>query len=353
MADLDFAIVDAHIHQWDPRTTPRRTSRLAGVLGWWPGLYVQVGRRVFPRAIRDFVGVPEHALLPYLPADHAKDCAGLAVDTVVHVEAGWMDPGPLGPVGETRWVDALGFEAVGRRVGAIVAHAPLRSPRADEVLAAHVAASPKVRGIRHMAAWHPHGGVFAWSRLPHLYRDADFLRGFERLAARRLRFDAWVYSHQLPDVTELARRFPQVPMVLDHLGTPVAAAGPYASVGAGADERERIRASWREDLARLAEHENVFAKISGLTMPVVGFGFHRRSQPPSAAELVDRLGPFVRHALDAFGVARCFFASNFPMDKASAPYARLFEAYAELARERGGGAPRALLRDNALRFYGI
>ena len=41
------------------------------------------------------------------------------------------------------------------------------------------------------------------------------------------------------------------------------------------------------------------------------------------------------------------------MDKVSDPYPQLFEAYAQLASERGPEAPRALLRDNALRFYGI
>jgi predicted TIM-barrel fold metal-dependent hydrolase len=54
-----------------------------------------------------------------------------------------------------------------------------------------------------------------------------------------------------------------------------------------------------------------------------------------------------------FGVERCFFASNFPMDKASTPYDRNVEAYARLALERGPATPRALLRDNALRFYAM
>ncbi len=349
---LDFDIVDPHIHQWDPRTTPRRASPLTRLLGWWPSLYVGVARRLFPRPIRDFVGVPENALFPYLPADHARDTGPFSVDTVVHVEAGWLEPGPLGAVGETRWVDSLDFGPK-KRVGAIVAHANLRAPDVDALLAAHAAASPRVRGIRQMAAWHPDAGVFPWAKKPGLYRDADFLRGFEKLVARGLRFDAWVYSHQLPDVTELAARFPDAQIVLDHLGTPVGAGGPYAATGATAAERERIAKSWRDDLARLAEKKNVVAKLSGLAMPVLGFDFHRRREPPGAAELVERLGPFIRHGLDVFGVERCFFASNFPMDKASAPFERLFTAYLELARERGAAAPRALLRENAVRAYAI
>src|SRR5262249_10567695 len=79
----------------------------AASLGGSPAPSLGVGRRVFPGAIREFVGRPETALLPYRPGDHARDCAGWPVDTVVHVEAGWIERGPLGPVGETRWVDAL------------------------------------------------------------------------------------------------------------------------------------------------------------------------------------------------------------------------------------------------------
>jgi predicted TIM-barrel fold metal-dependent hydrolase len=353
MQALDFRIVDPHIHQWDPRTTPRASSLIARLFARWPDFYLKLGKSLFPAPVRGFVGRPENVLLPYMPADYARDAASSGVDTIVHVEAGWLGGGELGPVGETRWLDTLDFAAAGMRLGAIVAHADLCSPRVDDLLGAHVAASGKVRGVRQMAARHTAKGVMAWAKLPHLYTDASFLRGFERLVARKLRFDAWVYSPQLPDVTALAQRFPEAQIVLDHLGTPVGAGGPSGGVGETQPERDRIVATWRDDLARLAECKNVFAKISGLAMPVVGFGFHTRPEPPSSDELFERLAPLARHALDVFGVERCFFASNFPMDKPSAPYERLFEVYRRIAQERGEQAPRALLRENALRFYAV
>ncbi|HTB72781.1 MAG TPA: amidohydrolase family protein [Polyangiaceae bacterium] len=350
---VDFGIVDAHVHQWDPFTTPRGSTPLAKLLRPWPDLYRRVCGKLAPKSLREFAGGTDHLVMPFLPSDLAAGFGGLKVDAVVHVEAGWMDLRPLGPAGETRWLEGLPFQAAGTRLGAIVAHADLRSPRVGELLSAHAAASPKFVGIRHMASHHPDRGVFAWSRRPRLYVDAKFLRGFETLATRGLRFDAWVYSTQLADVTALADRFPQVPIVLDHLGTPVGAAGPVAGVGATGGERERIVGAWREGLAALSERKNVSAKISGLTMPVIGFGYHARTSPPGLDELTSGIGPFVRHALDVFGTERCFFASNFPMDKVSAPYERHFEAFAQLAAERGPHAARALLRDNAMRFYAI
>src|SRR4051812_22935877 len=181
MQPLDFRIVDPHIHQWDPYTTPRATSALARVLSRWPNLYVKLAKSLFPAPIRAFVGRPENVLLPYLPPDYARDAGQDSVDTVVHVEAGWLGGGELGPAAETRWLDALDFESAGLRLGAIVAHADLQAPHVDALLAAHAAASGKLRGVRHMAARHPSKGIFAWAKQPNLYTDANFQRGFERL----------------------------------------------------------------------------------------------------------------------------------------------------------------------------
>ena len=353
MPELDFAIVDPHIHQWDPQTTPRPTSFLARALKRFPDLYLKIGRKLVAGPILGFVGKPDGVLLPYMPQNHAADCAAFPVDTVVHVEAGWLGFKKLAAADETRWIDGLDFPAYGKRVGAIVGHADFHKPHAGEQLAAHERASTKFRGIRQMAAAHPDRSIFAWSRVPNLYANAEFLRGFELLEQKKLRFDAFVYSNQLGDVAALAQRFPNVPIVLDHVGTPVAAAGQVGNVGKTEDERMRIVGEWRDALARVAEHKNVHVKLSGLAMPILGFGFHRRPSPPSVEELTEALGPFLRHAIDVFGVERGFFASNFPMDRVSAPWDRLFSAYLAIAKERGPAAPRALLRDNALRFYGI
>ena len=88
-------------------------------------------------------------------------------------------------------------------------------------------------------------------------------------------------------------------------------------------------------------------------MPIVGWGFHARREPPSAEELAERLGPHVEHALRVFGVERCMFASNFPMDKVSAPWARVVGAMGQLTSGLEPAARRAFIHDNAARFYGI
>jgi predicted TIM-barrel fold metal-dependent hydrolase len=103
----------------------------------------------------------------------------------------------------------------------------------------------------------------------------------------------------------------------------------------------------------LAQHPNVHVKLSGLMMPVLGFGFHTRREPPGVSELVDKLGPLVEHALTAFSPARCFFASNFPIDKVSAPWRTLLQAMAQLLASQDPATQRAIFHDNAARFYNL
>jgi predicted TIM-barrel fold metal-dependent hydrolase len=224
MQDLDFAIVDPHFHHWDPLTTPRVVSPFARVLHRWPRAYERIASVLMPQPAKDFLG-SNSILHPYMPDDYARDAEGLRIDTVVHVESGWEQRGRLGVVGETRWLDQLDFERSGRRLGAIVGHADLRRADVDDVLAAHqpracgcAASVRRRRAIRIAACWRSATCRTCIAR-------PSFLRGFATLVERGLSFDAWCYSHQIPDVVALAERFPEARIVLDHMGTPVGAGG--------------------------------------------------------------------------------------------------------------------------------
>lgn len=90
-------------------------------------------------------------------------------------------------------------------------------------------------------------------------------------------------------------------------------------------------------------------------MPVVGFGFHQRPEPPSLDELYERLGPHVRFVLDTFGPERCMFGSNFPMDAVSAPYGFWVATLDRTMKDAGldDAARRQVLFTTAHRFYGL
>jgi predicted TIM-barrel fold metal-dependent hydrolase len=351
-----FPIIDAHLHQWDPRSTPREATPLVRILGRWPDTMHAVARMGTSAATRDGVGRFDHVLAPYLPADYVSDVLPYAVEGVVHVEAGWHDRGAFGAVDETRWVARLPLDGTtGPRLLGIVAGADLTSRTAGAVIDAHREASPLVRGVRMIAAHHADPGVRNWARRSRLYTRPRFLDGFEQLAVRGLRFDAWVYSGQLPEVASLARRFPEVPVVVCHLGTPagVYGGGVGRRTGHTVEERRAILSRWRDDLGEVAALPNAYAKVSGLMMPVLGHQEARQREHVSRQQLTTRAQPLLEHALDVFGPARLMFASNFPMDKVTARLPDIVAGFAAVVASRGEAAVRMVFRDTARAFYGI
>ncbi len=319
---LPEQMVDPHVHQWDPLTTPRVVSREARLVRRVERIPRSLGR-LLPQADREFAGDPHHLLKPYLPATYAADARPLPIGQVVHIEAKWpVAEDHLAAVQETRWLLGLPFGRDGLpELGAVVVSADPRWHDAAQVLDAHLAATDKVRGVRLTAAHHPDPGVRDFCESPALFSEPAFLDGFEAVAARGLSFELWCYSHQLPSALELVRRYPEATFVLDHHGTPVGLLGPRGRHTARYEhQRRELLAPWREDVAALAEHPNVVAKHSGLGMPVLG------DQRPhelttdglaGADELLDTLAPVISHVQECFGPERTMWASNFPIDKPS------------------------------------
>ncbi|GAA5018115.1 hypothetical protein GCM10023206_31400 [Acinetobacter puyangensis] len=349
---IDFAIIDAHIHQWDPYHTPHPAHTLVKIFGDYPGVMDKLLRLVKPQPLIDTIGSTAHILAPYLPQDYAKDLQHYRVDSVVHIEANWHDHKGTGVVGETRWINSLPFAQYDIQLGAIVAAADPRDQQFKKILDLHQQVSPVFRGIRKMASYHQDKGIYRWCDQANLYRDKKFLTGFEELAKRHLSFDAWVYSSQLNDVIELAKQFPETAIVIDHLATPAGLFGPVGkTTGQIQQDRLSIFVHWKEHIARLAEHRNVYAKISGLMMPVLGHDYYRKGQHASVDKMIHLLSPLIDHAIQVFGIDRIIFASNYPMDKPNAKLVDIITAYLAMIRPYGDQALQAIFRQNAKRFY--
>ena len=340
-------IIDPHVHFWDPYTTPRTVSPLLK-LNCWPGLQDLVAKVATPAGAAEFVGKRDYIVAPYLPEQHRFCELEHTLRGVVHVEAGWHDHSPLGAAGETRWLDSLNPPPLG-----IAGRVDLRADDLPQLLAAHRAASSRFVGVRDMLAHSPLPGVMNWHEDSRAVLRDDFRRGFDLLAKENLTFEAWVYDHQLPDLCELVERHPSTRVMLDHIASPVGVGGPYQGRGLTRDERRSIRQRWLDNLRRLAESRQVHVKLSGLAMPILGWGFHERPVAPEVSEVVDKLGPLISSALGIFGHERCVFASNFPMDIVSMPLDTLYEAYFRLTASLGEDTQQRLFRDNAVAFYGL
>lgn len=284
--------------------------------------------------------------------------AGHHVVSTVFVECGAMwkadGPDPLRVVGETEFVNGIAAMSASGRYGptrvaaGIVGTAPLRlGAAAAPVLDAQIAAGGgRFRGIRLGAAWDPDAAVPSHRTAPPrglLLRD-DFRAGFALLAPRRLIFEAWCYHRQIPDVTALARAFPDTTIVLDHFGGPV-------GVGAYAGRGREVYAEWKTSIAELATCPNVVAKLGGINMELNGFGWHERPRPPSSRELADATRPYYEYTIERFGVERCMFESNFPVDAVSCSYTVLWNSFKRLTAGYSAAEKAQLFHDTAARVY--
>jgi predicted TIM-barrel fold metal-dependent hydrolase len=132
--------------------------------------------------------------------------------------------------------------------------------------------------------------------------------------------------------------------VLDHVGTPL-------GIASYAGRREERFGVWRNNIRALAALPNVSVKIGGLAMPFPGFGSFLAQPSASAKALADEWRPYVETCIQAFGVTRCMFESNFPVDIGSCDYATLWNAFKLIAQYYSADEKTYLFSDSARSVY--
>ena len=261
-------------------------------------------------------------------------------------------PEEMKPVGETEFVASVAAEADRRGTktkicAGIVAFADMsRDDKVDDVLKAHAAAAGgRLRGIRQITARHPRflASLAAPPRFA-LMAEPAFRRGFAALGRHGLSYDAFMYHTQLDQFIDLARAFPETPMVLNHVGGPIGA-------GAYRGKRDEVFAAWRASMKTLASCPNVNVKLGGLAMVINGFDFHDNILPPSSGEMANAWRPWMDACIEDFGANRCMFESNFPVDKGMCSYPVMWNAFKRIAAGASAAEKAALFHDTAARVY--
>ena len=296
----------------------------------------------------------DHYLLEDLLADIR---AGHNIVKTVYVEcmSGYRESGPLEmrPVGETefaRAVAARGESGENRMAGVaagIVGFADLTLGKAvAPVLEAHLAAGQgRFRGIRHSCVWDRSPDITKYMNPPRgQLLNPVFQEGLGCLQKYGLSFEAWVYFHQLMELVKVVRAFPETVFVLNHIGG-LLGVGPYAG------KREEVFQEWQRGITALASCPNVAVKLGGLGMQRCGFGWYDRVTPPSSVEVAEAISPYYLHCIEQFGVERCMFESNFPVDKVSYSYTVMWNAFKHMTRDFSPEERSALFYDTAVRVY--
>ena len=295
-------------------------------------------------------------LLPELTADLHT---GHNIVATVFVQAGYgyrqSGEDILKCVGETEKIVQLAAAAHEQGMATdvctgIVGFADLTlGARVSDVLEAHLQAAPgRFKSIRHSVSRDPNfpDGIVLRPAPAGLLADTQYRAGLAKVAEYDLGYDAMLYHRQIPELTALARALPHLPIVLNHFGC-IIGVGPYLG-----REKENFE-SWRRDLRELAQCNNVVIKLGGMGMIICGACYHERPSPPASADLAADWRPYVETCIELFGVERCMFESNFPVDKAMFSYPVLWNAYKRLTAGASVGEKAALFHDTAARFYRI
>ena len=302
MALYDGPMIDAHHHLWDLSM---------GCHPWLAGGDEDAGAPLDLGPLKR----------DYLVADLVRDAANHNLVKSVHIQAGWDRSDPIA---ETRWLQGLA-DRDGFPHG-IVGDAPLREPRVEAVLEAQ-AGYANMRGIRYILSWHqdPAKRFDQFVDRGDNLTNPDWRRGYALLAKFNMSFDVMIYPGQLADTLDLARAYPDIQNIINHVGSPI-------------DRDEASMAGWRQGMKNLASAPNVAVKISDLC-----------AYDPDWT--VDSYRPIVLSLIDWFSVDRCLFASDFPVAALHGDFDSHYDAFKEIVRDFTAAEQRQLFHDNAARLY--
>lgn len=340
--DADLAIIDPHHHLWF------RPEPVIQALEGDPGLMTRALMPAFRRHAR------------YLLDEFLADLrSGHNVRATVYVEVHSMyrtsGPEALRSVGEVEFANGVAAMAASGAFGdiaicaGIIGSVDLRlGDAAKDIMLAHLqAGGGRYRGIRTQAvvfdpdpeALGPHS-----QGVPHLMLDPKFREGFRHLEPLGLSYDAWQLEYQLGELIDLAQAFPHTQIIVNHLG------GLFG-LGTHRGRSEQRYAQWRENMAALARCPNVAMKLGGLGMPTCALPSSLSTVPATSLELARDWRPYIESCIEAFGVGRCMFESNYPVDAATTSYAVLWNAFKRIVSGASAHEKAALFSETARRIY--
>jgi predicted TIM-barrel fold metal-dependent hydrolase len=300
----NIKIVDAHHHLWDLNNEDTKYS--------W--LMVTEGEAFFG----DYAAIRKN----YLLEDYIEDAKNQNIIKSVHVQAEHDDDKP---VNETAWLQNLADTHSSKLPNAIVAFADFSKNNVSEILDAHQEYK-NTRGIRQILSYNKDEPKYSHATEDFM-KNSSWVENFKHIRNRNLSFDIQIYKHQMEDAVNLANKYNDILFILNHTGEPC-----YQS-------KEYIE-SWEENMKKLAKCENVVAKISGLGMFDPNW-------------TIDSTRIFVEKTIQIFGIERCMFASNFPVDKIFNSFDTYWNSFKEITKHYSENDKKLLFSSNAEKYYRI
>ena len=300
MSKENQKIIDAHHHLWDPTN---------GKYDW----LVAEGHEVFNKV--------------YLHKEFEQDIANLNLIKSVHVQA---EINLAETIYETQWLqDYYNNQSLHDRKlpNAIIGFADFLDIKVEQTLHEHLK-YPNFRGIRQILNFDKKNKNISHATFDYLKNDL-WVKNFGLLKKFDLLFDLSILINQTEDAENLIKKYDSTLFIINHTLCPH-------------DINNENINLWLDKIKILSKYENVAIKLSG-------FGEFNSNWT------TESIKPLILYSIENFGINRCMFGTNFPVDKflSNASYEDYWKAYLKITQNFSEDEINNLFYKNAEKFYKI
>jgi L-fuconolactonase len=160
------------------------------------------------------------------------------------------------------------------------------------------------------------------------FSNPDFLNGISLLEKFGFTYDILIYPHQLNAALNFIKKFPKQPFVLDHIAKP--------------NIKDKEINGWKSDIEKMAEHENVYCKISGL---ITEADWNLCS--------IEDFRPYLDVVVENFGLDRIMFGSDWPVCLLATSYEKWIDIVSEYFKNFRKTQQENIFGGNSIRFYDL
>ena len=293
-------IIDTHHHLWDPTN---------GKYDW----LIADGHEVFNKV--------------YLHKEFEQDIANLNLIKSVHVQA---EINLSETIYETQWLqDYYNNQSLyDRRLpNAIIGFVDFLDIKVEQTLELHLQ-YPNFRGIRQILNFDKKNKNISHATFDYLKNDL-WVKNFELLKKFDLLFDLSILINQTEDAENLIKKYDSTLFIINHTLCPHDITNENINL-------------WLDKIKILSKYENVAIKLSG-------FGEFNSNWT------TESIKPLILYSIENFGISRCMFGTNFPVDKflSNASYEDYWKSYLTNTQDFSEDEINNLFYKNAEKFYKI
>ena len=245
----------------------------------------------------------------FLPEDLEEILGNHQIDGCIAIQADQSEK-------ETEFL--LSLAAKSPFIKGVVGWVDLTSENASSRLA-HYTANPLFKGVRH---------ILQAEQQDDFMLNQAFLKGIEALSEFRLTYDLLVLPKHLKFVLALLEKFPDQPFVIDHMAKPLI--------------KDFKLKPWQEEIAEIANHPNVYCKLSGA---ITEADWHKWNQ-------ID-IFPYFDVIYEAFGPDRLMFGSDWPVCNLAGSYGAVCTLLDEYMKQFPEDEKSKIWGGNTTNFYNL